>query len=735
MYNKINGKTSLKDGNGSSQRSIVNLVTSNPMITQSCEYESSLLKLYSRSNNIQSGPVENGLFDEKVLRNKMFRYIMAQNHLFSDAESAELYDMLEYCRRCPSTRIPRFSRHEVSSELFQVYSNYVESMRKRLSKIKGRFAITLDEWKSGNGYDFLRVTLHFHNEYFRLENHTIGYEVLDEDTSYTGEMLFKRLERVFDTYGIKDRLISITRDDAGPINGLLDKFSEKMSNGLTGFKLSGDTRCFGHVLNLVSGAILNYTFFKPKKSKDVWAQIKAIENENPEHVRKARKTAHLVFHIVKGVRETTFLGNTFAATVGEKRYSDNQSATPETSLKNNDTRWLSTYKILQRFSYFRDEIELLLNRVRRHLRSKQQGSEEVDAFSMDESDWNYIQTISSILDIFVQPSLLLQGYTYKTANLTIPVVLSIWRKLKDLNNEFMKEHNPLLSLGLLDASKILLEYYPIRDTDIEPLKHLYLATVLDPRIKLDGLRRGFFPPGQSCSDSDSTSEDQISRQILHSINDYFREVYRHYKKEYDEENNSRHPAQKKQKTNNLQGIMKLFLEELMLPEETIVDDSEAQDYLYKDKADIGTTIEEYYMSRKEEYPVIFRMAKDFLSTMAMTAPSDSLLSQEKFVITDRRHRMVPGTVHMAMTLKSEGYFQNQDIDLSDLYVYEDSKPVQLPDFILFVDSEEDSETGKGAFSGINIQLQKTFKDDNDDKDDTYEEEENNMRLEGNPLML
>lgn len=243
--------------------------------------------MYHGGLNSQGSPEENGLFDAKVPRNKMFRYIVARNHLFSDAESAELYDMMEYCRRCPATRLPRISRHGVKIELFEVYREHVKFTKMRLSKLTGRFAITLDEWKSGNGYEFLRVTLHFHNEYFQLENHTIGFEVLNEDSSYTGKVLYKRLEKVLDTYGIQDRLISITRDNAGPINVLLDKFSNQFSKSITGFKFSGDTRCFGHVLNLVSEAILNFTWFKPKKSKTVLERIRVVENEYPEHVSQA----------------------------------------------------------------------------------------------------------------------------------------------------------------------------------------------------------------------------------------------------------------------------------------------------------------------------------------------------------------------------------------------------------------------------------------------------------------
>lgn len=64
-------------------------------------------------------------------------------------------------------------------DLDTFFSKELEFLKGRLSNHKGRFAPTLDEWKSGNNFDFLGITLHFHNEQFALEKYVNGFEVLN----------------------------------------------------------------------------------------------------------------------------------------------------------------------------------------------------------------------------------------------------------------------------------------------------------------------------------------------------------------------------------------------------------------------------------------------------------------------------------------------------------------------------------------------------------------------------
>ncbi|KAM9906671.1 hypothetical protein OXX79_001422 [Metschnikowia pulcherrima] len=140
-----------------------------------------------------------------------------------------------------------------------------------LARHPGRFSLTVDEGNSGNNYDFLAVTLHYFDVSFRLVYVAIGFEVLNKNISYLGEALFKSLDDVLTQYDIKSRIVSITRDDAGPMNALLDIFAKERNKnvGENDLGFSGDIRCVGHIFIIVTEAFSSSTFFKTKKTKKV----------------------------------------------------------------------------------------------------------------------------------------------------------------------------------------------------------------------------------------------------------------------------------------------------------------------------------------------------------------------------------------------------------------------------------------------------------------------------------
>lgn len=56
------------------------------------------------------------------------------------------------------------------------------------------------------------------------------------------------------------------------------------------------------------------------------------------------------------------------------------------------------------------------------------------------------------------------------------------------------------------------------------------------------------------------------------------------------------------------------------------------------------------------------MARDFSITAAMSAPAESLISQIKCIVADKRHSALPGTIKMLAIFKSRGIISDQDIE-------------------------------------------------------------------------
>lgn len=528
-------------------------------------------------------------------------------------------------------------------------------MKLILAYHEGRFALTLDEWKSGNNYDFLGITLHFHDEDFEFRKYVIGFEVLDPAVSYTSDVLYQHLNLVLQDYNIKDRIVSITRDNASPITLMITKFKDSLetdsrssdafedSGDLLGeaFEFSGDIRCAGHILNLATNSFLSYTFFKTDKSVAFTESINSISRRYPEKSESfdfMREVPNIVNSIIRGTRKHNFLKNKFRELVQLRKSREGKKTGPEILLRCNDTRWLSVHTMLKRFLHFRPEITKLLQIVGMKTES-QRKQYNLRSLCIDDRIWEYLSLIVSILDTFLDATFDLQHDTIETAQNTIPHICGIKEDLEMWRSERIAQENPLIALGLDNALEKLLHYYPICDTNIEPFKDLYLATILDPRSKTKIFEKM-----------------RIPRAVATAAENYFYDVFDRYKKELDKKSGSkiRTGAKRKHFSENT-GAKKRVRYHESVPEQCDNDDQdpqlEAKNFLAQEVAPCNMSIKEFYRCNRTSMPIIYRMAKDYLSIMAMSASSESLFSKVKDIVTDKRNRLLPISIKKLALLK------------------------------------------------------------------------------------
>ncbi|KAM9930418.1 hypothetical protein OXX59_000515 [Metschnikowia pulcherrima] len=486
-----------------------------------------------------------------------------------------------------------------------------------LARHPGRFSLTVDEWNSGNNYDFLAVALHYFDVSFSLVDVAIGFEVLNKNISYTGEALIKSLDDVLTQYDIKSRIISITRDNAGPMNALLDIFAKERNKNV------GETD-------------LGF-------SRDISEEDDTVRNRN---------------------------------------------SGPETLLKDNETRWLSTLRMLERFIYFREQITVLLILAENVKVSKRL---KLEAYTIEDDKWKYLETICKVLKIFEAPTKMLQGSNFVTLNNTIPVVSDILQKLGVLKDGGLSSSNHLLQLGLESALDKLREYYPIHKDEIGPIKNLYLATVLDPRLKIAAL--------QDCGISDSA---------ITNVEEYFHEVYSVYKANIDERNTrpelvgARRIGQSAFRvglTNN--DLLGNLFARRNQPESS---SDEVKRYLSEEQQD---TIFDFYAARRNTFPVISQMARDFLAIPAMSASSERIFSKVGDLVTRKRNRLQPGTIKMLAILKARDLVVDEESTVCD--VAEGAK--SMSDNI--IDKENEKQDEDGELEAITIEDSDTSEDDDE----------------------
>lgn len=257
------------------------------------------------------------LFDKTHYKKLLLNFLLANNLPFALVESETFNQLLTYLKKDLS-----ISRSSIRSTLDTLYAIEVEDLKLQLAENKGGFSLTIDEWNSSNNHDFFAVTLHYYDNDFKKVNLAIGFEVLNKNRSYTGEVLYQSLFQVLTEYGIEDRIVSITRDNASPITSLIKLAAKTFKEQSSSFEFCGDIRCAGHVLNLATEAFLNYTFFKIKKTKkfdDSLYETHAVNPGSQDIFQSMTSLPGIVRSILHGIRINHFLKNTFRSLVQKRK--------------------------------------------------------------------------------------------------------------------------------------------------------------------------------------------------------------------------------------------------------------------------------------------------------------------------------------------------------------------------------------------------------------------------------
>lgn len=579
-------------------------------------------------------------FDKEEYMRLLLMMIVSNNLAFSLVDTESFRDFILFLRE----DVPLVDRHALRRMLAKIFGAESNSMKKKFAQNTGSFAITIDEWNSGNNIDFLGITLHFYNNDFKLENYTIGFEMLNENLSYTGEVVYETMMKVLRNYGIEKRIISITRDNAGPMNVMMKMFNNASST--SGVEFNGDIRCVGHILNLVTDCILNYTFYKKTATQ------KFIEDRNTHEstavMQRMQVLPDMMRSIITQFRYSHKAKNSFKNLVSIKKIAEGKQKIPENVVKDNATRWLSTYRMIDRFIYFRPEIMKVLRIV--HLESDKEAHMPED-YQITDADWEYLTNIRDMLEMFRAPTIKLQGSFYPTIHETIPMVDEVLGTLdKLLCSEFVIG-NPFIACGIREAKTKLLEYYPIYDESIKRLKPLYLAMILDPRFKIQVFTAAGF-----------------SKEKIASIRKYFDEVFSQYLTNLINDIEQT-PVDSTRVSSFGFGRFRVARQENRVQLVSEIDRYLTEPIEAEDQDPVA-----YHKTRKGSFPIISRMARDYLAVSAMSAPAEALFSRMGDVISKKRNRLLPTTIRMLAILKSRGIIQEEEIPEDNLSTEDDDSP-------------------------------------------------------------
>jgi hypothetical protein len=361
------------------------------------------LNLYFKSSNLRKRP-SFIFFSKEEYKNNLLSFILNNNLPFSIVESTSFNNLIKYLK----DDIPTIGRLTMRKELDTFYNLELNKLKSLLNKSTSRFSITLDEWRSSNNIDFLAITLHYLDNSFKLQSYLIGFEDLTSFESYTSIVLYNILNKILKEFNIRKKLISITRDNASTINSTIDLVRDKY-NSKFNYSII-DIKCAAHILNLISNSFLDYTFFTINNTKkfnnNINKILEEIENTNSnfytiELLINKKALPILIRNFINKFKYNHFLKNNFKKVVRNNKL---RNIGPKILIKDNTTRWLSTYNMLERFLYFKEEINIVLDKAS-NLSSSKKKELNLESFNIVEDDWNYLIKIVDILEFFKKPTI------------------------------------------------------------------------------------------------------------------------------------------------------------------------------------------------------------------------------------------------------------------------------------------------------------------------------------------
>jgi hypothetical protein len=158
----------------------------------------------------------------------------------------------------------------------------------------------------------------------------------------------------------------------------------------------------------------------------------------------------------------------------------------------NTTRWNSTYKMIRVTLEFRPILEYINNNT---------NNKEFKLLMLTNTDWKALIQLYRIFNVFVKPSIELQGQFYTTLNKSLLYAYKVHDKLNDLvrelqqdkrNNMHLAAYYDIYIAAILSGINKLDKYYPkkFEKKRIDQFIPEIISTVLDPRFKLHHFSRG-----------------------------------------------------------------------------------------------------------------------------------------------------------------------------------------------------------------------------------------------------
>ncbi|TFY78228.1 hypothetical protein EWM64_g5785 [Hericium alpestre] len=179
-------------------------------------------------------------------RAEIVRWVSESLRPFNIVDDACFKSLMKTGR--PGYQLP--SPRTVSCDVKLVFARARNRMAKMLQEYEGDLNFATDAWSSPNHRAFIALTVHL---LLNGEPISILLDFLEVAESHSGLNLAKVFAQVLDNFGISEKILSVTCDNASA-NDVMIQELERLLPEFPGE--TNHTRCFAHIVNLVAKSLL-----------------------------------------------------------------------------------------------------------------------------------------------------------------------------------------------------------------------------------------------------------------------------------------------------------------------------------------------------------------------------------------------------------------------------------------------------------------------------------------------
>ncbi|KAJ6805043.1 zinc finger BED domain-containing protein RICESLEEPER 2 [Iris pallida] len=558
--------------------------------------------LLSKSSIEAGGQIKPFKFNQVESRQSLAKFIICAELPFRIVEHpyfVEFSKSLQPLFHC-------VSRVTVRNDCITLYEVEKKKLQDVLSKLNSRVSFTSDMWTSNQKLGYMTLTAHYIDGDFILRKRILSFKKVPyPHTSYViSDVIWSCIRE----WELDDKVLALTLDNASSNDSAVSKLKENYGEKLFLHGVHMHIRCCAHILNIL-----------------VQDGLKVMQNAI-DNVR----------NIVRYVGATPSRMQMFNEIASQKRLPKKKGLVYDVS-----TRWNSTYDMLANAISYKDAFMIY---VQEHGNS---------SLLLTHDDWKKSELFCKFLKHFVEATKVFSGFKYPTSNLYFKEIWNIRGLLVEEACNFDVTIRNLAS----EMQRKFDKYW--RHCN----KFLCIATVLDPRLKLGYISFSYM----------KEFGEIVGEEMVNEILVLFNDIYDIYEKDAQlanlsnvvcvdslESSCSKEVVGSKRKHDMDYMVWLSKQQAVKRPKRSEIDIYLAEQSLGL-MSDGDFNLLGWWKNNANIYPILARMARDFLAIPISTVSSESAFSTGGRVIDPHRSRLNPDTIE-ALICTQDWLHQNFNLD-------------------------------------------------------------------------